>query len=224
MNYAIIKLFTFWVLDTGRLKTGFALSCGLSDFKYINLHCFVQSNPSLHCDLELLTAVRKDLAVALRDLLQHGLYEVCIRVRACGLKYKFQCSHLAWYSILLLALLVHEVCLWSDCVFACCYHCFTWQLVAITRERSTLPWITLPICCNFQVGQSQSLVPFGCLPSRNASNLPQMMHAWDLFLKYYETKVRNAFAWIVHSLIMMTMKIMIVRHDDQKQVLLVFST
>lgn len=30
----------------------------------------------MHCDLELVTTVRKDLAVALRDLLQHGLYEV----------------------------------------------------------------------------------------------------------------------------------------------------
>lgn len=49
-----------------------------------------------------------------------------------------------------------------------------------------------------------------------------MMHAWDLFLKYYETKVRNAFVLIVHSLIMTTMKIMIVRHDDQKQVPLGF--
>lgn len=69
--------------------------------------------PVIQCDLELVTAVRKDLAVALRDLLQHGLFEV---------------------------------------------------------------------------GQSQSLVPFGCLPSRNISKSPQMMHAWDLFLKYYETK------------------------------------
>lgn len=80
------------------------------------LHCPSEDGedvPVIQYDLELVTAVRKDLAVALRDLLQHGLFEV---------------------------------------------------------------------------GQSQSLVPFGCLPNRNVSKSPQMMHAWDLFLKYYETK------------------------------------
>ena len=40
-----------------------------------------------------------------------------------------------------------------------------------------------------QVEQGQSLVPFGCLPSRNVAKAPHMMHAWDLFLKYYELKV-----------------------------------
>lgn len=40
---------------------------------------FVQPFPLVHCDLELVTTVRKDLAVALRDLLQHGLYEVQTR-------------------------------------------------------------------------------------------------------------------------------------------------
>jgi len=36
--------------------------------------------PVIQCDLELVTAVRKDLAVALRDLLQHGLFEVSERI------------------------------------------------------------------------------------------------------------------------------------------------
>lgn len=97
--------------------------------------------------------------------------------------------------------------------------CMTFSCLNIGKV--TLPEITQPIYRNFQVGQSQSLVPFGCLPSRNASNLPQMMHAWDLFLKYYETKVRNAFLLIVQSLIMTTMKI-IDCGDYQKQVQLVF--
>jgi len=38
-----------------------------------------------------------------------------------------------------------------------------------------------------EMGQSRSLVPFGCLPSRSAS-AHSMMHAWDLFLKFYEMK------------------------------------
>ena len=43
---------------------------------------------------------------------------------------------------------------------------------------------------NVKVNQGKSLVPFlGCLPSRTSSDSTQMMHAWDLFLKYYETKV-----------------------------------
>jgi len=42
-----------------------------------------------------------------------------------------------------------------------------------------------------QVSQGQSLVPlFGCLSSRTSSDSAQMMHAWDLFLRYYENKVR----------------------------------
>ncbi|XP_059142170.1 RUN domain-containing protein 1-like [Physella acuta] len=38
-----------------------------------------------------------------------------------------------------------------------------------------------------EVGQSTSLVPFGCFPSRSAQ-MTRMLHAWDLFLKYYEMK------------------------------------
>ncbi|CAG5121196.1 unnamed protein product, partial [Candidula unifasciata] len=38
-----------------------------------------------------------------------------------------------------------------------------------------------------EIGQSSSLVPFGCFPSRSA-RVTQMLHAWDLFLKYYEMK------------------------------------
>ena len=42
-----------------------------------------------------------------------------------------------------------------------------------------------------KVNQGQSLVPFlGCLSTRSSPDSTQMMHAWDLFLKYYETKVR----------------------------------
>ncbi|XP_074660272.1 RUN domain-containing protein 1-like [Tubulanus polymorphus] len=40
-----------------------------------------------------------------------------------------------------------------------------------------------------EVGQSTSLVPWGCIPSRSASRASQkMMHAWDLLMKYYEMK------------------------------------
>lgn len=38
-----------------------------------------------------------------------------------------------------------------------------------------------------EVGQSTSLVTFGCLAARSNRNA-KMMHAWDLFLKYYEMK------------------------------------
>lgn len=69
--------------------------------------------PVFQCNQELVTAVRKELSMALRDLLQHGLMEV---------------------------------------------------------------------------GQSTSLVPFGCFPSRSARQPAKMMHAWDLFIKYYEMK------------------------------------
>jgi len=41
-----------------------------------------------------------------------------------------------------------------------------------------------------KVSQAQNIVPFfGCLSSRSAPDSTQMMHAWDLFLKYYKTKV-----------------------------------
>ncbi|KAG8184229.1 hypothetical protein JTE90_013205 [Oedothorax gibbosus] len=36
------------------------------------------------------------------------------------------------------------------------------------------------------IGQSNSLVPFGCFAVQ--STVPKMMHAWDLILKYYELK------------------------------------
>ncbi|KAF8782351.1 RUN domain-containing protein 1 [Argiope bruennichi] len=36
------------------------------------------------------------------------------------------------------------------------------------------------------IGQSTSLVPFGCFAVQ--SSTPKMMHAWDLILKYYELK------------------------------------
>ena len=39
-----------------------------------------------------------------------------------------------------------------------------------------------------EVGQSSSLVPFGCFPNRSAQ-ATRMLHAWDLFLKFYEMKV-----------------------------------
>lgn len=38
-----------------------------------------------------------------------------------------------------------------------------------------------------EIGQSSSLISFGCFSSR-AKSRTQMMHAWDLFLKYYEMK------------------------------------
>ncbi|KAK3770224.1 hypothetical protein RRG08_064334 [Elysia crispata] len=38
-----------------------------------------------------------------------------------------------------------------------------------------------------EVGQSASLVPFGCFPNRSAQ-ATHMLHAWDLFLKFYEMK------------------------------------
>ncbi|KAK2174216.1 hypothetical protein NP493_817g01013 [Ridgeia piscesae] len=38
-----------------------------------------------------------------------------------------------------------------------------------------------------EVGQSSSLVPFGCLPNRSKKPM-KMMHAWDLVLKFYEMK------------------------------------
>lgn len=71
-----------------------------------------EDSPTVLCNQELTTVVRKELAMALKDLLQHGLMEV---------------------------------------------------------------------------GQSTSLVPFGCFPSRSRQPT-KMMHAWDLFRKYYEMK------------------------------------
>lgn len=38
-----------------------------------------------------------------------------------------------------------------------------------------------------ELGQSRSLVPWGCLPSRSAA-VTQEMHAWDLLLKFYDMK------------------------------------
>lgn len=38
-----------------------------------------------------------------------------------------------------------------------------------------------------ELGQSRSLVPWGCLPSRS-SGIIQEMHAWDLLLKFYDMK------------------------------------
>jgi hypothetical protein len=77
------------------------------------LSCTEEEVVLLH-EQELVSSVRKELAVALRDLLQHGLMEV---------------------------------------------------------------------------GTSQSLVPFlGCLPNRASRDSAHMMHAWDLFVKFYEMK------------------------------------
>jgi hypothetical protein len=71
----------------------------------------------IRCNQELTTAVRKELAMALKELLQHGLMEM---------------------------------------------------------------------------GQGQSVVAFGCFPTRSSQQQPStMMHAWDLFVKYYEMKVRG---------------------------------
>lgn len=38
-----------------------------------------------------------------------------------------------------------------------------------------------------EMGQSSSMVPFGCFPSRSA-DLTRMMHAWDLLVKFYDMK------------------------------------
>ncbi|XP_048779554.2 RUN domain-containing protein 1-like [Ostrea edulis] len=38
-----------------------------------------------------------------------------------------------------------------------------------------------------EVGQSKSMVPFGCIPNRSAA-ITQSLHAWDLLLKFYEMK------------------------------------
>jgi len=54
--------------------------------------------------------------------------------------------------------------------------------------------------CILKVNQGQSLVPFlGCLPSRSSSDSTHMMHAWDLFLKYYEVKVRFSLFYLYPS-------------------------
>ncbi|CAD5119154.1 DgyrCDS7792 [Dimorphilus gyrociliatus] len=72
----------------------------------------MEDSPIMQCNKELALSVRKELAPALRDLLQHGLMEI---------------------------------------------------------------------------GQSSSLMVFGCLSTRSKKQT-KMMHAWDLFLKYYEMK------------------------------------
>ena len=46
-----------------------------------------------------------------------------------------------------------------------------------------------------QLGQSRSLVPWGCLPSRSSA-ITQEMHAWDLLLKFYDMKVRKKYTYI----------------------------
>lgn len=38
-----------------------------------------------------------------------------------------------------------------------------------------------------EVGQSSSVVPFGCFPSRSAQ-ITKQMHAWDLLIKFYDMK------------------------------------
>ncbi|ESO97682.1 hypothetical protein LOTGIDRAFT_104100, partial [Lottia gigantea] len=38
-----------------------------------------------------------------------------------------------------------------------------------------------------EVGQSSSIVPFGCFPSRSAT-ITRALHGWDLLLKFYEMK------------------------------------
>ncbi|XP_061181320.1 RUN domain-containing protein 1-like [Saccostrea echinata] len=38
-----------------------------------------------------------------------------------------------------------------------------------------------------EVGQSKSLVPFGCIPNRSAA-ITHSLHAWDLLLKFYDMK------------------------------------
>lgn len=38
-----------------------------------------------------------------------------------------------------------------------------------------------------EMGQSSSLVPFGCFPSRSAE-VTRMMHSWDLLVKFYDMK------------------------------------
>lgn len=49
-----------------------------------------------------------------------------------------------------------------------------------------------------QIGQSTSVVPFGCLPSRSAA-ITKTMHAWDLMLKYYEMKVSQKHTHLTSS-------------------------
>lgn len=38
-----------------------------------------------------------------------------------------------------------------------------------------------------EMGQSSSVVPFGCFPSRSA-DITRMMHSWDLLVKFYDMK------------------------------------
>ncbi|XP_033753271.1 RUN domain-containing protein 1-like isoform X2 [Pecten maximus] len=38
-----------------------------------------------------------------------------------------------------------------------------------------------------EIGQSTSVVPFGCIPNRSAA-VTKQMHAWDLLLRFYEMK------------------------------------
>ena len=46
-----------------------------------------------------------------------------------------------------------------------------------------------------EVGQSTSLVPFGCFSGKRKDTFedsgPKMMHAWDLVNKYYDLKVQR---------------------------------
>lgn len=65
-----------------------------------------------------------------------------------------------------------------------------WQrLIKTTRFR--LMWLVVVCGLFVKINQGQSVVPFlGCLSSRRSEpDSTPMMHAWDLFLKYYETKV-----------------------------------
>jgi len=69
-----------------------------------------------------------------------------------------------------------HTCMWNSC-----------ERVCLTVER----------CLMVKVNQGQSLVPFlGCLSTRSSPDSTPMMHAWDLFLKYYETKVCLSYDFI----------------------------
>ena len=74
------------------------------------------------CPHELIRVVRKDLACSLRDLLQHGLFEV---------------------------------------------------------QHGT------------------SMVPYGCFVVRSSKGNSNQLHAWDLFIKYYEMKVKFKFRFLM---------------------------
>ncbi|XP_064634006.1 RUN domain-containing protein 1-like isoform X4 [Lineus longissimus] len=64
---------------------------------------------------------------------------------------------------------------------------FTQELMSVVRKELAPALRDLIHHGLMEMGQSTGLVPWGCLPKRSAK-AQKMMHAWDLFMKYYELK------------------------------------